>query len=285
MKRLCEYPGCKTTLYDPVPLQIIHCGIHLRELRILKERLAPENLPKEDILFIFHHPKGCNRCQLAVHLGLDPTSVLGYLKRGVLKGKKDEHQGVWNIPQKEIERAIILVRNWISLYEAAKIAGIPYGVHLLNYAKRGYLGKIRTNLSGYYAIPKKSVPELKERYEKISQAMRLPKNWLKQKGWLNDGELMTSEIAKKAGVSINGVNLWIKKGRLPARKAGSYWIVLESDFHRFAQKVVNGKYLTKRRIKESLRKFLSQPNPPVQVRGKGDGKDAKKTTHLESYQP
>ena len=31
--------------------------------------------------------------------------------------------------------------------------------------------------------------------------------------------------------------------------------------------------------------FLAQSNPPVQVRGKGDGKDAKKTTHLESYQP
>jgi len=273
MERPCEYPGCKTTLSNRVPLEIRYCGIHQRELRELKEKLALENLPEKDILFIFHHPFGCNADQLAVHLGLNHKSVLGYLKKGVLKGKKDEQdiwnipRGIWNIPQEEIERAIILVRNWISVHEAAKIASIRYGARLWEYAKRGYLGEIRINLSGYPAIPKKSVPGLKKKYEEISRARRKPKNWLKQKGWLNDGELMTSEIAKKAGVSINGVSLWIEKGRLPARNAEGYWMVLESDFIKFAQEAVNGKYF-KQHTKESLRKFLSQPNPPQYLKDK-----------------
>lgn len=261
MKRLCEYPGCQTTLYDPVPLQIIHCGIHLRELRILKERLAPENLPKEDILFIFHHPKGCNYDQLAVHLGLLPATIRGYLKKGLIKGKKDERLAVWNIPPKEIEKAIILVRKWVTVYKAAEIVGVWYDVTLLSYVKKGYLEETRINLSGHWAIRKERVSGLKKRYKEISRAMKKPKNWLKEKGWLKSGELMTDEIAKRAGISIGTVNLWIKKGQLPARKAGYYWAVLETDFITFAQEVVDGKYF-KQRTKESLRRFLAQPNPP-----------------------
>lgn len=262
MERICKYPKCQTVLSDRVLFQITFCGIHQRELRLLKERLALENLPEGDILFIFRHPNGCNCMQLAIHLGLLSATILGYLKRQVLKGKKDEYLGVWNIPIEEIERVIILVRNYITVYKAAKIAGVWYGMRPLSYAKEGYLGEARVNLSGYWAIRKERISGLKERLEEISRARQQPKNWLKKKGWLQDGELLTSEIAKKVGISISGVNYWIKKGQLPARKIGYYWAVLKTDFIKFAQEAVNGKYLLKRRVKQALRGFLSQSNPP-----------------------
>ncbi len=50
-----------------------------------------------------------------------------------------------------------------------------------------------------------------------------------------DRLITTPEIAASFQVSVNTVNVWIRRGLLPAEKLGPIWIVREQDLAEFTR--------------------------------------------------
>ena len=260
MERPCAYPGCTTTLSKLVPLQITLCRKHRYRLKKLKEGLDSEQLPKKDIRFIFAHPKGCNTRQLALRLGINPTTMLGYLKREVIKGEKKENPPAWQIPPEEIKRVIILVRNWVTVRKAARAAGVERTT-LLAYVRQGWFGPYQVHLCGGLAIRKEELPGLREKYERIKREVRSNQRyWFR--GCLKEGEMTPNQIAKLLSMTNEGIRWWIKRGYLPCQKRKGRLVVKKSDFREFAQKVINGEILLQPRTKKALEEFILTQNPP-----------------------
>ncbi len=260
MKRPCEYSGCTATLSEFVPLQIKLCGQHQRQRRLLKERLDSEKLPEEDIQFIFYHPRGCNANQLALRLGISLSTLSGYLKRGVIRDEKRENPSVWQIPAEEIERAIILTRNWITVWKASRDTGVEKAT-LLTYVRKGYFGPHQVHLCGGLAIRKEELPGLLEKYEKIKREV-----WLNQRHWLGKclrkDEITPRQISKLLQMTINGIYWWRQKGWLPSERRKGRVVINKSDFVEFAQRAINEEYPLRPRTKEALEKFILTQNPP-----------------------
>lgn len=265
MKRICEYPGCDTTLSDSVPLQITLCGEHQYQIRKLRKKLAHYLLTEEDLLFFFFHQDGCNTKQLATYLRIARSTVRRALLKGRIKGKRYRDPKiptpVWRIPYEEMIRAVDLVRNWVTVWQAAKIAQV-LSYSLLIYVRMGYFGPYQIHLSGGLAIKRDQLSGLKEQYQKIVKARKEnSKNWARRH-YLKQGEVSPSEIAERLGFTLDCIYLWLRSGRLPATQKDVYWVIKERAFSDFARKAVAGEYCLKSRTIKALREFLSQQNPP-----------------------
>lgn len=261
MERPCAYPKCPNTLSENVPLQIKLCSPHQYQLMELGRRLAREQLPRGDILFIFYHSKRCNARQLALYLGINPPTIQGQLNRGVIKGEKKGNPPVWQIPPEEKKRVVVLVRNYVTVWKAARDIGVDKTT-LLAYVRQGWFGPYQVHLCGGLAIRKKELPGLREKYERIRREGRSRQRYWFRKH-IKDGEITPNQIAKLLSMTNEGIHWWIKKGFLPYQKRKRYFLIKTSDFTEFAQRVINGEIpYMKSRTRKALGKFILAQNPP-----------------------
>lgn len=259
MERPCRYPKCKTTLSELVPPEVVLCGRHQSELLRLRAALIRESLPEEDIDFIFYHQKGSNARQLAVHLGIPLPTMVGYLKRGVLKARK--HGGnllFWDIPIEEIMRVIVIKRNWIPIRQIALTSSICKDV-LLIYTREGYFGPFQLNLSGALSIKKEQLPGLPERFRAIRALKLKKKKWPRK--YIRVGETTPGGIARQLQTSHNAVYYWMAKGQLPFQKRGKRLIVKQSDFKQFACQAIAGRIRVKKRFLPMLQVVCAKNVP------------------------
>lgn len=251
MERPCQYPGCKTTLSEFVPLEVTLCGQHQYKLLKLRAALAQESLPEKDIQFIFYHQKGCTAYQLAMCLNIPLPTMVGYLKRGVLKACKcGRTLFFWNIPIEEIVRAMIIARNWISVWRLARTTSICKDT-LLSYAREGYFGPFQFNLSGALSVKRAQIPGVLERFRTVRSLKLRKKRWPRK--YLEKGEIAPGEIARRLQTSHNTVYYWMAKGRLPFQQRGKRLVVKKNDFKHFALSAITGRVCVRNRFLPVLR--------------------------------
>lgn len=250
MERFCQYPDCEKTLSNLVPLKITLCGEHQYKLLRLRSRLAENHLSEKDIQFIFYHPQGCNVNQLAVYLDIPLSTMAGYIKKGILKAKRNRKNHLsWNISTEEIIRVIIITRSWISVCRLAREASICKSV-LLSYVREGYFGSFRLNLSGAISIRKRKISDILEIFQKVKSLKLEKKKWPRK--YIKRGETTPGEISRKLQTSCSTIYYWMLKGQLPFQKRGKRLIIKKDDFEVFVCQVMRGKI----RVKKNFLPFL-----------------------------
>jgi len=231
LQRICAVKGCSRILSASVPEHVILCSYHqyleLEKLRLVK-RLAEEFcLSGADRKFLLENLDWnytCSCSALAKYLAIPYVTFWGYIQKGSVSAQK--RQGCWFLSAAETVRAISLVRNWISIGEAAKMAKVDNS-SLRVWVKAGYFGPVSKTLGKCLAIRTKILPNLAEECQKIKTVRR---KWANRNGrFLKEGEIGTSEIAQRFGVTQSAVCQWIQQGKIKAKKRHGCWVVQAKD--------------------------------------------------------
>lgn len=226
-ERPCETAGCPNTLSELVPSHIRHCSccqyLKLEKKRFINGLVQEYELFVEDKEFFSSYlddEKKCYASVLARYLSISQETFFGYIAKGRILTVKERNR--WFIPAEEAARVIALVRDWISIREAAAIAKTDWKT-LVSLARQGYFGPVCRNLRGILAIKKECLPFLEAKCRELKIARR---KWANRSGrHLTKGEASVSEVARCSKVSTTTIHNWISNGKLKAEKRKGWWAI------------------------------------------------------------
>ena len=236
--RDCAFPFCRNSLSEAVHENIIFCVQHQLLKRRVEEAVRALKLPDLDCHFIMDHLAGCTIDELACHLGICKKNLGELIRKGKVKARLDHHRLVhYVIPVNEIIRVIDLFRNWVTLHSVLKTKKLPRSSSV-KYAREGFGGKVRENLSGYDVIHRSQLPHLRERFSEIKRAHQKNKG---RKSYLREGELTTTKVAMLFEVYRSTPLDWIYRGLLSAKLRKRWWGISKKALRTFIDKALNGK--------------------------------------------
>jgi len=255
LSRQCQRPGCPTPIAEFVDPEVLYCGYCQYDLirgipDLVSSYLDGRSLPDKDIRFLFNHLKVetkeefCPAREFSLYLGFHKAYFSKTLQKDWLSGKKVKRSDprcpkrriIWMIPFEETVRILDIERNWITVYQAAKL-GVKHQT-LLHYVHLDYFGPTHQHYTGALMISRSFLPQFKERYAAIVKERRKLKS---RRYWQKD-RLTPEIIGSVLGVSGGSVSTWIRKGWLPAKRFGHWWLIKRPDFREFLERLARGEF-------------------------------------------
>lgn len=227
-ERPCAVKNCPNTLSEWVPIRITICSDHqyleLEKKRLVKGLVERFDLSADDKEFLSLNIDDNSHLYyasvLARYLSIKQVTFFGYTTKGRILAEKQNKR--WFIPAEEAARVIDLVRNWISIREAAAIAKTSRCV-LASLALEGHFGPVCRNLRGILAIRKEYLPFLETECRKLKIARR---KWANRTGrHLVKGEVGVSEVADRFRVSTTTIHNRIRAGKIKAKKRMGWYAI------------------------------------------------------------
>lgn len=234
------------------------CQAHSMTLWNILKRY-PEVIERaDDRDFLLAHLSGSTANALSTHLGLEPSTFLGYLASGKVRGRLlDTSPPVWQISPYEIARVIDLVRNWIPIAEAARTTGLTkQRIALRRYAEGGHLGETKLSLNKRSLVIKRSLlPHLPALFARIRAQYAKSINSVRH--YLKRGETKPSAIKDLLIVSLRTVYKWLDKGVLSATKdANGHWHIPHPGLQQFLIDASQRKHGIRQRISNRASEIL-----------------------------
>lgn len=256
--RQCQFRGCDRDI-SLLPECLTLCTDHQIQYHLFKQDVDEwigESLEEIDYWFLFLNQGGCDGTTVSNHLTkvIEITGAMASLRRGWLKGEKKKRR--WHVPFEEVQRAVSLGRNWISV----KQAGLQNGItahSFYEYAEHGLLTETRINISGALAIRKLDVPIAIAKYRKLVRAVR-KFGARSSDRFIDEGEISTEHFCALLDVSGTTVRNWTIRGHIEfVVRKGCKFFKLEA-FWRFVRKALNDEVRMVPKVKERCALLLAQ---------------------------